>query len=173
MANILGFLEAIKSKILELNKVFDLGVVAKTSDAREGLMISDGNEILFPADHLGNYFYLRHTGEIVWTNQNRTEEHKIVFVAYAEDSDPFLLIDSIYATSKVLCVDGLSIRFKSASANNQEVIKNEMPKKGQAVALKNLKDNVSLVRIEFILIVPQTLKYRSGECVPNQCNEFL
>lgn len=172
MANILGLLETIKTKILELNKHYNLGVIAKTSDARDGLLVSDGSDILFPADHLGDYFYLKHTGEIVWTNQNRTEEHKVVFVSYSENTDPFTTIDNIRA-SIAKCGLGAGVRFKSASANNQEVIKHETPKKGQVVAFKNLKDNVSLVRIEFYLIVPQTLQYKEEECVPNPCNPCL
>lgn len=169
MSRISEALSQIKGLIMEYNTYFDNAYIATSTNITDGGQIAEKDTVLFPCDHLGNYFYLKPSGQTNWIASGRVEEHKASFVAYLENIDAEQVVDNICATIVSKCRLSLSIKPKFATTNISEVIKSETPKKGQQTALKNIGENASLVRIDFVVLLPNVDKAKSEDCIINPC----
>lgn len=167
MSRISEALSQIKGLIMEYNTYFDNAYIATSTNITDGGQIAEKDTVLFPCDHLGNYFYLKPSGQTNWIASGRVEEHKASFVAYLENIDAEQVVDNICATIVSKCRLSLSIKPKFATTNISEVIKSETPKKGQQTALKNIGENASLVRIDFVVLLPNVDKAKSEDCIIN------
>lgn len=169
MSRISEALSQIKGLIMEYNTYFDNAYIATSTNITDGGQIAEKDTVLFPCDHLGNYFYLKPSGQTNWIASGRVEEHKASFVAYLENIDAEQVVDNICATIVSKCRLSISIKPKFATTNISEVIKSETPKKGQQTALKNIGENASLVRIDFVVLLPNVDKAKSEDCIINPC----
>lgn len=170
MSRISEALTQIKSLIMEFNPYFDNAYIATSVNVSDGGQVADKDTVLFPCDHLGNYFYLKPSGQTNWIASGRVEEHKASFVAYVENMDAEQIIDNICAAIVAKCRLSLSIKPRFATTNISDIIKSETPKKGQQTALKNIGENASLIKIDFVVLLPKVDRAKSEDCIINPCS---
>lgn len=128
-------LNTISQFIIDNNPYFDKGYADVYQDDKTGIV--HGDEAVFPADNLGNYFYLRlpkQTGfdtsdfyKINDCNGGLGLKASIVLVACVKDADPDKLIENLIITLRNYS-SGVVINFKSLCFNGVEVIMTELAK---------------------------------------------
>ena len=165
----------IKQFILDNNSYFNNGYDDVYQNEKG--MIGNNNELIFPADNRGNYFYLRLPKNIgfKYDEKYRTNDciapliitSQIILVAQVKGADPDILLNNLLNT--VLNI-GHAFVITGAIMKAEEVILQELAKIDPInidAALKNLDVNNTLVSISFnysTQFVTQKLS-----CITNPC----
>lgn len=156
-------LEAIKSALMEDLPFFNNGFI-DVRRTNAGVVVDEGREdVLFPADHLGSYFYIRPTGSIAWTSDGRAQ-YPYILVAYLEGLDSQKVLDGILTILR-RCNDFM-IKVTKASLDNVDVVKSEVGILSVEAALANLRRSCSLLMLNFTATMPLT--FRVDGC----CEDF-
>lgn len=157
-------LHDIKEFILKYNKYFDGGYSDVATDDRHGYVISHTQTPIFPADELGDYFYLRQatTFKFDYSNNARISDAytspatlaTVFLIGFIHNDAPDqLLINLLNTLQQYNCNDG--IKLISASYDYAAIIAQElkeMSKENIEAALQRFDNtDYTLVSINFTL----------------------
>lgn len=169
-----SLVENIKQTILETNEYFVNGYSKVIQNPDLGLVL-DGEMPVFPADNLGNYFYLRLPNNVGFDNStyNYIADNikgtglvaPVVLVAIVRDADPDKLIKNLVNTLQGLCDE--IITFTQAIYIREEVIRQElqfMNPEARDKALANV--NQTIVSVSFTINEP----FEYSRCITNPCS---
>lgn len=167
----------IANDILRYQPYFNAGYPDAYKDI-DGRVIQD-DELLFPADHLGDYFYLR-VPETINFNVNSAfkvsdcadggyqASASVILVACVLNADPDTLIKNLvnilrqtnkgYMLRNCINQSGVVIRRELAGLSND----------GIKDALARLKEDTTIISITFDIAMPMTEITRL-DCLPNPC----
>lgn len=164
----------IKNAILQYNTYFDKGFTGVYQDERKGIVHNEN--VIFPMDTLGNYFYLRLPSVVRFTTRPQDKisdclygmsvNAPIILVAVVKDADPDKLVKNLLYTLATMNVSIQSAVFDSASVVLQEL--SRVSSSVQDAALARIS-NHTIVSIAFTLdsvFIPQKLN-----CITNPCKE--
>lgn len=172
-------LKILKDYILTHNSYFSEGFDDVYLDTH-GFVSSDEQETpVFPADNLGDYFYLRYDGNPVLQNGPdavMNECHtgvsmriNLVLVAVLQEGDVEQLFLNLLSTLKAYKAQG--IVFRNGIYRSEDVILQELsklPEKDREAALQRCPDG-PMASIAFTLIItPESLAL---SCIQNPCKE--
>lgn len=168
MSRITNAKEQISSAIKLAMPFYSRGYIDVKKDF-EGVAIPyEGETVVFPSDYLGDYFYIRQEGNISWTPK-KIEEHKLILVSYTENTDTNILLENLSDILVRKCAFPFGIRLLNATTDTYSVVRSEVAKKGIKTALKNIKNNISLLKIEFVVVLPSPNGYKKDECMTKPC----
>ncbi len=166
----------LKDFILSKNPYFDTGFDDVTLDSTSGYVANDLP--VFPADHLGNYFYLRLPDNVTFDNNNEFQiadcitglgiQSAVVLVACMRGADADHLMTNLVNTLQAYQVD--KIRFVSAIYQAGNVVLQELSKISQAnqiAALQKLGSDYTIVSVSFNLTT--RFDFKPSNCFTNPC----
>lgn len=169
---ILSDLEALKNTILEYNTYFNKGF-AYAIKTDKG--VHEGEQVLFPNDTLGNYFYLRPVLPIGIT-QDAIGSLSICSTSLATKATVWLVAVVKSASRDVLASNMLSTLSQSQYAvksylfDNESVIRQELSGMGDVIekSIQNDDGTNTIIAISFEIVKPLPL-YKLN-CLPNPCS---
>lgn len=147
-------------------------------DDTEGY-IHDGQQVIFPSDEFGNYFYIRLNKEVRFDN---SQEYKIadlrqsvgvvyncILVACCRNVDMDILLQNLLSTLGNYQTQ--NIKLDKLLYISDDVLLQELAKmKGKEnidAALQKLPDDMDICCIHFTFIVPYV--FQSMRCIENPC----
>lgn len=160
----------LKDYILEYNPYFKQGF-DDVYISESGIVAN--KKVVFPADNLGNYFYLRlpDNVSIVNSSEYKVSDCKVAMglnidtylIASVKKADADKLLDNLVAT-----LANFGARVKSAIWSSEKVVMQELAKVDQEVQLKALANiNTTLVSVRFDYNC--TYITDALDCLPNPC----
>jgi len=171
-------LALLKDFILLHNPYFNQGFDDVILDDSTGYVFND--QPVFPADNLGNYFYLRLPNNVTFdydtiykTSECASEpgiKSAVILVACMRDADRDKLFLNLLST--ILAFKVARIKFISGSYQPDAIVSQELAKIDKSnieAALQRLPEDYTLISITFSLgvnIFPLALN-----CIQNPCNE--
>jgi hypothetical protein len=170
----------IKERLLQYQPYFSAGYINAYIEPITGI-IHVGEEVLFPNDSLGDYFYLRvpDSGRFIVNNTLKISDCSgdgyqitmpVYLVACVRNADPDKLISNII--NVIRTIEG--VRLADFIVNSESVVVREMSKvkdrNSLMTSLKNLCDSYTIVSVGFA--INSTLDtYTKPDCLPNPCKE--
>jgi hypothetical protein len=165
--------------ILQHNPYFDKVFANVSIDEKLGL-VANFDEIVFPSQSHGDFFYLRYNGPVVLANNASSQMQEctfagsfqipLVLVASVKEADSDILFTNLYTTLANYKNKGLqAIRFANTSEEMLEIVSQElqvMKEADQRAALKRLPD-ATLVSIRFIMV--SDIHTQPLTCIQNPC----
>lgn len=175
-----AIVEKLKDFVLHYNPYFKTGVTGVYLDTTAG-SINSRDRVIFPADDLGNYFYLRYDGNPgLLVNKDTAFDEcttgtymriKLILVAFVREADNDKLFLNLFNTLAKFKTD--SLVFTEAIINSDDVVLNELQplkdKEALAATLQRVPMNASLVAIKFSMNTD--LQYFALNCIENPCKE--
>lgn len=175
-----ALVEDLKDFILKHNSYFTTGVTGVYLDTVAG-SINSRDRVIFPADDLGNYFYLRYDGNPgLLVNKDTAFEEcsvgtymrvKLILVAFVREADNDKLFLNLFNTVAKFKSD--SLVFTEAILNSDDVVLNELQplkdKEALSAALQRVPIDAGLVALKFTLNTD--LQYFALNCIENPCKE--
>lgn len=169
----------IRDRILQYCPFFSAGYSDVYQDDELGI-IADGNEIVFPNDTLGDYFYLRipDTNTFRQNNSYRISDKlmgyesvsNIYLVAVVANADPDILISNIVN----LIRDQEGVILRDWVGQSGVILRRELSKldgnENIQAALQRLDSTQTIVSVGFSITVPVN-PYVKPDCLPNPCKE--
>lgn len=166
----------LKDFILSKNPYFDTGFDDVYQDETTGIVANDLP--VFPADHLGNYFYLRLPQNVSFDNSSYQQvadcitgigvQSLIYLIACMRGADADHLMTNLVNTLQAYQSD--QITFRGAIYQPQAVVLQELSRLSQAeksAALQKLGKDYCIVSISFQLTVP--FQFTQSRCFTNPC----
>lgn len=174
-------LAAIADHILQYNDYFDNGYDSATQDRNTGIVnaIIEGQPAaVFPADNLGNFFYMRLPDSMGFDYGQMYRvadcgggvglKFSIILVCCVYDADGLLLLQNMITT--LGNYGSGNVQFTRGLYHNEEVVLQELAKTKEAVktaALQKMYDNMGMVSLHFNITIPYV--YQSLNCIKNPC----
>lgn len=168
-----NYLTDITNFILQYNTYFDRGY-SNGYAAING--IHDGEQVVFPNDTLGDYFYLRPNQPMSITVSERDRvsdcsvpmalSASVIIVASVKNADPVLLVNNLANT-----LSRFGCPVNSVTIQPEEVVQQELGRMGQddiAATLARLQRSNTLVSLTFT--ARQLLPVIKLDCLPNPCS---
>lgn len=162
----------IKDYILETNLYFDRGFSDVYLDEKRGIV--HNNNVVFPMDTLGNYFYLRLPSVVRFTTRPQDKisdclygfsiNAPVILVAVVKDADADKLMTNLLSTLASQSVSIQSAIFESASVVLQELARTKT--EIQDAALARIGKH-TIVSISFTL----DSQFIPSNCIVNPCKE--
>lgn len=169
-------LAAIKAHVLDYNTYFDRGYDDVELNTTRGFVVS-GETAVFPADNLGDYFYLRLPDNISFSNGNAYRvtdcanaaggNINLVLVAVVKNSDPVKVMENMIYTIQRL---GDEVRITAATIDSAATILQELgklPKANQLKALSDWNSRDAAISVTFTLTL--TYEPRKKDCIVDPC----
>jgi hypothetical protein len=169
-------LRALRDFILQYNPYYTTGF-ANVLQYDNGLVATTGQAV-FPADNLGNYFYLRMPNQVQVDNSPAYTiadnglgiglQYNVVLVACMLDGNAECMITNLLTT--LMRYHNEPLRITTVLPNAEDVIFQELSKVNEATAInavKNLPEKLTICSIHFtftIPFVPQQLGCLSTPC---------
>lgn len=173
-------LNGIAEHILQYNTYFNVGYADVYQDDKTGII--HNNEVIFPNDTLGDYFYLRLPKSVSFDYNARYNvndcdkgvalKSNVILVACVRGADSTKLIDNLIITLRNYNPDHIEINIKSCIFNTVEVIMQELNKLKEEdllTALKNVDEKYCIVSVSFdttIQLLPRALG-----CIQDPCKD--
>jgi hypothetical protein len=170
------YLDEIGATIISYNKYFNR-YFTNVEQSEELGYVHNGDEIVFPNDTYGNYFYLRIPSKIAVTydaiNNNGNFNavglnSMITLVAMVKDADPQKLALNLMSTVGRAC--NYTKKFTQILIHNEDVIATELQQCSENVIAKALQcasDDFTLISINFTLTINQP--FLQLNCITNPC----
>ena len=170
------YLDEIGATILQYNPYFDR-YFTNVEQSEELGYVHNGNEIVFPNDIYGNYFYLRIPSKIgvTYDNINNNGNFNAVglatvinLVAMVKDADAQKLALNIMSTVGRAC--NYTKKFNQILIHNEDVIATELQQCSDNViqkAIQCVSDDYTLISINFTLTINQP--FLQLNCITNPC----
>lgn len=178
---IIETLTSIKDYILEYNQYLDKGY-EDVSVTETGMVYAhkDNNEVIFPNDKLGSYFYMRISDKIsaVYVSaykgndceNNFSINPAVSLVCCMRKADKYQLLNNIASTLIGYSAD---LKITDLYSESEAVIRNELSKVSKAVrdkALSNKDKSYTIIGINFTVLVPYNpIQVAKEDCLPNPC----
>lgn len=172
-------LEQIKDFILLKNTYFDKGY-SGVYQTDEGIL--EGQKVLFPADELGDYFYLRQPNimRFDYTNIMRVNDcdnpaglaADIILVACMRQADSDVLLDNLVQTLMHVSINGVGLKLTGMIMKNEFVVQQELRLLKKDVidkALQNMGKDYAIVSVQFTLT--KVIKPKKLSCIEKPCIE--
>jgi len=175
-----GMLDKVRDCILANNKYFCEGYSNVWRDEQTNQILTmkaDQYKVVFPNDTLGDYFYLRNDGNIVF---NPSAENLISdcidsaydtnitvnLVAIMDNADPEELLSNLLTT--IQYCEGFRTNLVSASTNPSTIITNELLNLADADIQAALQRNKrTIVSLTFNMI--DAIVIKDPSCIENPC----
>lgn len=164
----------LKEHIMTKNPYFDVGYDDVYQDETTGIV--HNSEPVFPADNLGNYFYLRLPNNIRFDSSNTFQYsecdnspgkvYDMILVAVVANANPETLLDNLIST---LGTFQHLVSFSSAIIQPAVVINQElsfMSKEDRDAALKRKPENLTIVSLSF----SYTIETLINNCITEPCS---
>ena len=170
------YLDQIAATVQQYNPYFDRYFTNVEQSEQLGY-IHNGNEVVFPNDTYGNYFYLRIPSKLSvvydanFNNGNWNSlgiSSLVTLVAMVKDADPQKLALNIMSTIGRAC--NFQKKFTTILIHNEDVISTELANCTEDVILKAIQcvsDDITLISITFTLTIAQDLLQLN--CLLNPC----
>jgi hypothetical protein len=170
------YLDQIAATVQQYNPYFDR-YFSNVEQSEQLGYIHNGNEVVFPNDTYGNYFYLRIPSKLsiiydpIMNNGNWNllgVSTNVTCVAMVKDADPQKLALNIMSTIGRAC--NFQKKFTTILIHNEDVISTELANCTEDVIMKAiqcLSDDITLISITFTLTIAQDLLQLN--CLPNPC----
>lgn len=154
--------------IREFNPIYHKSFIAAKRDDKGDNITHVGEKIIFPADNMGNYFYIRDNSPISWTDVG-TKQIPCTLVSYTMNTSKYIMLSNLEHTIANFNSKSTSakVKFDYAITDAIDVINREIPKDRLDKAKKNLPKNATLILINFILILPPIIGTKRIECFPD------
>lgn len=171
-------LTKLKDFILTHNTYFKTGFDSVFMDSQTGIVNND-KAIVFPADDIGNYFYLRLPSGLGadYGNQYIISDcakgvgvrYEIILVAIVDGADGSLLVENMLTT--LMRYNNEELKITKAIYQAEDVIMQELakiPKEDKESALQRFSTNeYGICSIHFTFTVPFVAQQLS--CIQNPC----
>lgn len=167
--------EQIAQQILQYNPYFNKGFGDGYLNTK-GVYQSGTEQVLFPNDSLGDYFYLRQlqptrivnrpVDKIVDCAASFAIQSNGVLVAYIRKADSTILISNLISTLSFLSIAVTSVTMQPEVVILQELQGLDPETIAQTIA--NMDKSVTLISIAFQYYLPLPLV--DLNCLPNPCN---
>jgi hypothetical protein len=160
------------SEILAYNPYFDRGFDNAYLSTKG---VASGEDVLFPNDTLGDYFYIRQTGVTISSPKQLAISscstpymamQNAVLIAVMRDGDRVQLLNNLVST-----LSWLKVAFGAAQLQAETVITQEIGHMGADVlnaALARL-DNTAIISINFSYNLELSYYTKSPDCLPKPC----
>jgi hypothetical protein len=170
------YLDQIAATVQQYNTYFDR-YFSNVEQSEQLGYIHNGNEVVFPNDTYGNYFYLRIPSKLSvvydanFNNGNWNSlgiSSLVTLVAMVKDADPQKLALNIMSTIGRAC--NFQKKFTTILIHNEDVISTELANCTEDVILKAIQcvsDDITLISITFTLTIAQDLLQLN--CLLNPC----
>lgn len=160
--------------IHDLNEYFDKGYEGVYQDENTGIVHEQ--QPVFPADNLGDYFYLRLPDSVTfeygdaYNNEEGANKpaklYNLVLVACVKNADPDKLINNMIVSLSKFKRD---VTIQSAVIESEKVIQQElafMSEDNRTRALQNKPENLTIISVSFSF-VEETLI----DCIVKPCKD--
>lgn len=168
-----NYLKDITTFILQYNTYFDRGF-SNAYAATNG--IHDGEQVVFPNDTLGDYFYLRPNQPMSITVSERDRisdcavpmalNASVIIVASVKNADPVMLVNNLANT-----ISRFGFPISTVTIQPEEVVQQELGRMGQydiASTMARLQRSNTLVSLTFT--ARRALPVIKLDCLPNPCS---
>lgn len=161
-------LSVLRENILSDLPFFCAGFSCVSKDA-EGINIPhQGGAIVFPADHLGSYFYFRSDGASTFDVDGR-QKFPVTLVVYLENMDAAKVASKLVLSLRK-CGDAM-IKLGSIVSDNSYIIRREVSRERFDDAIRSLRDDISLLMLNFTVTMPLVFNSWNAEgCVDDFTN---
>lgn len=170
-------LTSLKDYVLQWNPYFDRGFDRVRMDDARGWILSDDTPV-FPADDLGNFFYLRLPSKISYDYSNIYSSHdnkggvgivaEVILVACMRDADEFQLAGNLITT--IGNWQGANTQLRDTLLRQDDVVMQEMAKFKKPVieaCLQGMPEDMTMVSITFKMTA--SFKFKNLNCLSNPC----
>lgn len=154
----------IKDNLPYINKAFSF---TRRDDNGVGITLA-GEQVVFPADTFGSYFYLRPDGQISFDKGGR-QVYTMTAVFYLEEFDSTKVLDDVMQTLRRACSDFGAIKFKMANFDYYSIIRAEVNKDYVDRALSRFNNKNQLLLVQFNVTLPKV--FRSEDCIVEPCKD--
>lgn len=164
--------DSIKDYIIQYNPYFKKGYSDVYLDEKTGII--HNSKPIFPADNLGDYFYLRLPNKVQFDYAREFQisdcisgagiRASVILVAVVKDADPDKLIQNLVNTLQTY----QNVNVNSAIYLTEDVIIQELAKTSEETimaALQRMKSTI--VSLTFTILTPYQFKKLS--CIENPC----
>jgi len=170
------YLDEIGTLIAKYNNYFNTYFTNVEQSEQLGY-IHNNNEVVFPNDTYGNYFYLRIPSKLSvvydanFNNGNWNSlgiSTNVTCVAFVKDADPQKLALNIMSTIGRAC--NYQKKFTTILIHNEDVVSTELANCSDDVIMKAVQcvaDDITLISITFTLTIAQDLLQLN--CLTNPC----
>lgn len=169
-------LTRLKDFILRYNTYFNHGF--DSVSMHENGYVANGDKVIFPADDMGNFFYLRLPNHLQADYNNFYTiadnamsigvKYDVILVACAVEADNILLLENMITTLGKYQEEPLKITkmiYKDDDVVAQELAR--IKKENINDAIQRFPDNMSICSVHFTFTIP--FVFQSLNCIQNPC----
>jgi hypothetical protein len=169
-------LTKIKDFILQYNSYYDKGYDSVVMDDFTG-QINNGDETIFPADNVGNFFYLRLPNDLIPDYQlppiadnylSIGVAYNIILVAYMDNGDSSKMLENLITT--LGRYQDEQLKMTKLSCNIDSIVKKElfnMGKENLNAAIQRFPNGFGLCSISFTFTIP--FVFQKLTCLEKPC----